>query len=604
MNSERLVDPSDVLLPYRQMRAATAVGGVSVATYLEPFRQPVAELGPGARYDHAWSGLELVGAMAISVDGDTGEPFQPKTIKTITKQVQSEFRDMHQDNATPPVLRARARLAEVNVVQYHELLAGTYKFPGRHFVPYMAALHKSARELLQLSDPTDDELHMLRTMSLIAVMSEKWITSAAHLLASPRQPWDVNRYHGGRPTPVPIAIGDMGFAGGVSVPSSALEYDEWATPDVSAVEAPLRRYLAHRIGLGTKFSAVMGPFAEHVLRNVTPGTQAIEASGQEKLSLSTRWYVDQSSYDLDAMMPSTLRVHIAQLEGQFATEGLPPNEQYALAWMHIDYGRMLADQARTARQTAERERRTAQNVSRLVAPKHEQLAEAAEQEFGAKMATAAEYFDTAIALFAHNAEQMRAEYPGGYYECALDEAAAPVYKALFTEAPQDELEEAGATYMQRIASLVSDMSAAEKRLEKTDEEEYGTLHAVATRMAVCLLALGVNSEESRQLVLPVSLRKGGSREEIDAIAYPMDYAHGTYDSASPVYIFLTLRVPQLVQQGREVTVSIDELDPSLRPVALLGDIIAVMSGQEVKDGARIADMAQRLSDAIVDADES
>jgi hypothetical protein len=45
MNSERLVDPSDVLLSYRQMRAATAVGGVSVATYLEPFRQPVAELG-------------------------------------------------------------------------------------------------------------------------------------------------------------------------------------------------------------------------------------------------------------------------------------------------------------------------------------------------------------------------------------------------------------------------------------------------------------------------------------------------------------------------------------------------------------------------------
>lgn len=617
MNPERTVDPSDILAPYRRISPLTPIGAIGVAQCVE-LEADTGALGPGARYDHAWVKLEHAVALAKDINPVTNKRYQPHIVRSATVDAQKAFADLHEDESVPPVLRAQARLAKVCVPQYRDVAIRQHKFPGPNFVPYLRALQTAAAELLDLDNYTEDEVRVLRAMTGIAILSEYMADDDVFLLASPRQPWHISRYNKIRiGAAVPIVIGERAPRGGVHVSPDALEYAQLESNEIAAPFVPLKAYLRYPVAFHKNRSAlpVFNGLVEQIYGSIQPGTEVLEepvAQAEDvPLSVEALWYMTQSSYDLESMPVTTLKINMLTLEERFKAGELPPREQHMLGWMHMDYARLLAEQAQRKGQIAQSERMTASRVSRLEAPMHEGLAAAATLEAEQLLGDVGTYFDAAEAIFDHVATEIQNTHAGEYYEVILDKEATPAYKALFTHASNEELDRIVTTYMKHLALLESAMRHTEGRLKKIhDDDQLLALHTAAARITCCLLTTSSTDEAARHLVLPTSVRAGGSRGEIDLIAYPINVMSGGYDVDTPAYIFVEPE-NSVRQDGREVTVGENMLIPPTNTFGLLKRIAAVTrnQGKQVRArksnrGADIDAAAQAISDAIVDASES
>jgi hypothetical protein len=231
------------------------------------------------------------------------------------------------------------------------------------------------------------------------------------------------------------------------------------------------------------------------------------------------------------------------------------------------------------------------------------------QEEAAKlMAQARDLFDRAQVTFGQSAEKVAGDYPGRELESLLDQAAAPVYKALYTTADFNAVVEAANAYTLSAAALGPKILKAETTTKRSgDDKQLTMLWAAALRTSLCLLLNGATNEAARHLVLPASLRRGSTRGELSAIIFPINVPDERYEQEHPVFV----RLPagsDITVQDRTIDIGLDLLRQKGEPVPFLNRLIQVermrLSQPKYTRNRNAESLTFRISDAIESAAEA
>jgi hypothetical protein len=616
---EEYVIPAERLVDYRAIDPGVAMGHMPVAQCLGlQAAATYEELGPGGQYDLAWVDLETSVAMAVpgAINPETGRHFTPKQRLAARNQAKTQFRTVAQGEQTLPELRARAMVAGASVDMQHTMSSGItlvkvgYKNQTAHFrpehIPFLARIQTAAKLLLSETDRTPNDEALLRSMASMAIMTECLSQSGWILPAPPRQPWDINAVLRGTNKWSHIVIGKEAPAGTdtLNLPVEALGDELWGGS--GAPHTTLQRYLE----LSAGFYLKAGHMAEkkifdkiadrHImyLHGHTPnipsapprfdgetiGSANAESGAPPPKHPETAWYKAQSARDFRAINPMTLRVQVLNLEEAHFREPLDHFERHTLGWMQMDHAHAITLQAKEKRADAERVRAQAGRVSQFDARAHIATATAASEAADKLISEAKECYDTAIDTLKATADAIMTTRPGEAYDVLLDAEAGYVYKALFTEADADALEEVINTYVRRIGAFYTPMRTIENNLKASrnphDLDQLDALQAAGLKAALCLLVGDSSDEAARDLALPASLRSGGMQARMDVVVFPKHYDGETdtmsYNAETPIHIQL---VPgqQVTHERLYVALGRDLLMPQKDPLGRLAKLVATTS---------------------------
>jgi hypothetical protein len=591
----------DILPGYHAIDINTPIGALPYTQCQELREQcgDVATLPPGVQNEYAWVGLEAALAMVHETNPQTGKPFTPKEINIATEQAKTEFRGVFTNTNAPMSIRAGAGLALASAGMYQESAQGTRaKIVSKNHLPYLRGIQKVARELLAHPDPSAKEAAIMNAAVSLAMLTEYALEQGWFLPASPRQSWQINGINRRGGQTARIVVADEAPAEGIiAIHRDALGDELWDRDETWRPFTTLAHYANYDAGFATRspqkarleiliFKEVSDRHFYYLNEQSPAAAQATKATlGNVALAEEPErrsevgWFVAQSAFDLRDIVQTSFTINLRNMEIAQASGELSGAEQHVLGWMQLDYARMLTVQA-----------------------------EAAEEQARQNMSDAWEHFSGAHSTLSAAAKAMPPEQAGEMYEILLDAEAAPVYRELFTGADPEQMAAATDAYLRRLAALQPRMRLSEQQL-KRDPNQLDILRSAALRTIFCLLLSGSTDEAARHLALTHSVRAGGSRGEMDAVVFPIDYANGGYETGSPVTV--------QIQPGKEVTVSarhitigMDLLAPPGQPLlGMLTKLAAVVRatkpGSRKKDtrGANIDALTLRLGDAIADAAE-
>jgi hypothetical protein len=633
------VHQPDVLAAYRAIDTNLPVGSLSVAEYTQ-LREDAGDpelLGPGARYDRAWAGLEATLAMRRGdINPATEAPYTPKERNIASDAVRAEFRALARDESAPPLIRAQAIAAGAGVATYQEITQEKARpgAVGKNHVIYLRGIQAAGRLLLEQPEVTEAEAHFMNALTTMAIMTEYGLELSWYLPASPRQPWQVNGYLRDRGAMARVVIQDEppedNVHNVVTIQRNALGDELWQEDESFVQFETLRNYTRTQPGVGARrgkptiasvlFNGIadrhvhyLSEQAPHSIDATNAALGAIAARAElagtpepeAELHTELRWYAAQSAYDLRDIVPSTFSINLANLQAAHAAGELSPGEQRGLGWMQLDHAQILVMQSRQATKDAEQARTTAARGSRFDAPAHEERASAEEAKAAAYMEQAKARFDEARETILAVTKDPDMQKSPELYGILLDAEAMPVYKALFTGAGAEELTKIVAGYTRRIAALYMNMRDAARRF-KNDEASQLAVETAVLRANLCLLLSASSEEAEGHLVLPTSLRQGGARGEMDAVAYMIDYMEGGYDAETPVTIQVEVG-SDLVVERRHVQVGIDLLMLKDDSFAMMSKLAAVLRKKGSKKpearSPEIDAVTTRIADAVADASE-
>lgn len=630
MGTEVPHQESEGLVAYRQINTAIPIGGISTAQCIELRGVSDDTSSPMIAYDRAWLGIELSIALGKTPDPETGKARALSVIDKPAQASREEFRAIASDEAVPPLLRAQARVASASIGLYRDATT-THRMSivSKHFIPYLRTLQTTGRDMLTNFGGSADEERFLHSLTILALLSEYTVGDSFILPASPRQPWDINRYNTYNSEGNWIAIGDKALPDGVvGVDPILLEHRAWRLPSQPENRfGTLAVYSGYRAGFASRQRTQKHPDSTQVglqriidrmldyFNHLPPNSVSIQPNPPaeqlpepvNRTSTERAWYTAQSSHDIDSLPISQLRLNIASLgESLEQTDNaLDPSERYVLAWMHLDYAWLLAKNAQKKKQEAEQERRTASRVSRSDAPAHHQSAARTDAEATALLTDAAVHFDTAETTFTTTADMLQRRRPGDALEALLGKDAAAVYKALLAETDPVARDKAVSKYAQRMAALDPKLREAAASAKK-DKAQLESLQAVALHISTCLLVTASTDEIARHMVLPAPLRAGSTRGKIDAVVFPLDASDNSYETEHPVYVSLKPN-SQITTDGRFIEIGSHLLMHKGNPFDFLKNLARVTRATKHQQKARrsrgpaVDDLTLRISDAIEDA---
>ncbi len=636
----------DVLTRYRQFDPGVAVGEMPLGDCLQmqlDLQQVCAdpaELTPRDRHTYGWLALETSLALAASNDPATGKPFTPKEVREASDHSRGVFRSIIRDENATPAERAYARIAHASVAAYHETRTrGGVRVESKTYTPYTNALHTAAKEMLEVENPDSQELELINSLAVTAVMAEHTVKTAYFLPASPRQPWHINGINrrGGRR--YAIFVDDDAVSGMINISPSLLAHErlEGDSPALAVLAA----YSGLRPGFGAVTSKrpspqqkaleeicdrilpLLGEQSRALAEVATAAGSTVVAAAAEKPSVTRpeiAWYKAQSPGDLRNIVETTFLINLRNLE-QAATDGeLSAPELHALSWMRIDYGRILAASAEGKQSEADAARTQAGRVSQYDSPRHLAAAEAAEQERDRLFEASRGQFDSALeslndvlTAIGYNPERrLTLQNSGDACEILLDIAAIPVYKALFAPVEGEQADSAVNSYLRQVTHLAPTVRDAMQRTQGKQEDQYESALTSAVRASLILLLTGASDESARHLVLPTGIRGGGAgaaRGEAHAVVFPLDMTSDSgYDTAHPATVNF-VSGNQLTHERQHIMIGMRHLypgGPAKFIIPTLTQLARVVRSYKLgtkrqSHGAVTDGLALRISDAVADA---
>lgn len=608
----------DRLPGYNSISPDVPVGGLTVAQYREINEQAGDRnsMPPEMLYECAWLDLETTLAMMRESAPDITKAAQQKIINRQAEGVRVSFRSIARNSQLTAALRARAGMSLAGIDTYLAMGRGSVGYDSKITAGFATGVQRAATPLFESDEAvTLDDDRLARIMALAGIMAEFFAEQSWTTPAAPRQPWDINctsRFSGNT---VRISMTELTDEPVLFIPSSLLDTPLWDSGLLMmatyAQHQPRRRGSPHA---GTPVDYALLGVSEHIRLKIkghqekqTAAAAEAQSDDQEQSSeprTEIAWYLGQSACDFVTPDYAGLQRQTVRLEKDHQAGRLSPQEMHVLGWMQLDHAIGTASKA------------WEELMKKDTAPAEKQSG----YEFRASqyIMQAKTRFQAALNTMLAAAQEMRNDDPANYADAVLGAAAIPLYQELYTDPDQQQLPSAINRYLRQVAALYTDIRNALQRF-RNDPELMDALEDAATRTCLCLLVTGAAEETSRHLVLTKTPRRGNV-ENLDAIAVPLNYINGKYETQNAVGIRFT-DGSKIMPGFRFLDIGYKLLEINGKPMPLLAELAAAVRGGQKRSSAsskgghkkskvpkqrspQIDELSTKISDGIIDAAEA
>lgn len=605
---------------YDSINPDVPVGGLTVAQYLEISEQAGDRdnMPPEMLYECAWLDLETTLARMREPAPGITRAAQQKIINRQAEGVRTSFRSIARDNQLPAALRARAGMSLAGIDTYLAMERGGVGYDGKITAGFATGVQRAAAPLLECGEAiTPDDDRLARTMALAGTMSEFFAEQSWTTPAAPRQPWDINCTSRISGNTVHISMTEPADERILFIPPHSLDtplhnseliLDSGLLLMAAYTQHQPRRRGSPHAGMAIDY-ALLG-ISERVRLKIkgrqekqTAAAAEAQSDGQEQSSeprTEIAWYLGQSACNFVTPDYAELQRQTVGLE----KERLTPQEMHVLGWMQLDHA--IGAAYRAWEELAQKDTASAEKQSG--------------HEFRASqyMEQARTRFQTARSTMLSAAQEMRNNDPVNYADAVLGAAAIPLYQELYTDPDQQQLPSAIDGYLRQVAALYTDIRNALQRF-RNDPELMDALEDAATRTCLCLLVTDATEETSRHLVLTKTPRRGNV-ENLDAIAVPLNYINGKYETQNAVVIRFT-DGSEIAPGFRFLDIGYRLLEINGKSMPLLAELAAAVRGGRKRSSAsskggrkkskapkqrspQIDELSTKISDGIIDAAEA